>query len=58
MRNGGLPCSEPVWDILAKLEPSLRETRTVKFYTVRSSIRPELWGRPPGDPELILTIRL
>lgn len=47
-----------VWEILEKQEPGLHATRIVKFYTVRSSIRPELWHRPPSDPELILTIRL
>ena len=47
-----------IWDILKGQEPSLSETRTVRFYTVRSSIRPELWQRPPDPPELILTIEL
>ena len=47
-----------IWDILKGQDPSLSETRTVRFYTVRSSIRPELWQRPPDPPELILTIEL
>lgn len=47
-----------VWELLKGQDPSLGATRIVKFYTVRSSIRPEMWNRPPSEPELILTIEL
>lgn len=47
-----------IWDLLKGQDPTLGETRIVKFYTVRSSIRPETWKRPASPPELILTIEL
>lgn len=43
------------WEVLENEEPSLGQARIVRFYTVRSSIVPELWHAPPTDPHLILT---
>jgi hypothetical protein len=42
-----------VWDVLAEHDAALGASRHIRFYTVRSWIRPERWQEPPGDPELI-----
>jgi hypothetical protein len=47
-----------VWDVMAREDPSLASNRHVRFYTVRSWIRPDQWDRPPGDPELIYEVTL
>jgi hypothetical protein len=47
-----------VWDVMANEDPSLAENRHVRFYTVRSWVRPDQWDRPPGSPELIYEVTL
>jgi hypothetical protein len=47
-----------VWEVMAREDPSLAQNRHIRFFTVRSWIRPEEWGRPPGDPELIYEVTL
>lgn len=47
-----------VWDVLARADPSLPRPRAIRFYAVRTWIRPERWHEPPGDPELIGEVTL
>jgi hypothetical protein len=47
-----------VWDVMAREDPSLAQNRHIRFYEVRSWIRPDQWDRPPGEPELIYEVTL
>jgi hypothetical protein len=47
-----------LWDVLERYDPSLRGSRVVRFFTVRSWNRPERWHEPPGEPELIWEVTL